>query len=87
MVSTPGLGFRLMLAGAGAKVISLRIADDLIGYPMITAQLASEIHDVSYPAANNAIQRLVQIGIIRQRSEGNYSRIFACDPVLAALEH
>ena len=53
---------------------------------MITAQLASEVYDVSYPAANNAIQRLVQVGILRRRSEGNYSRIFSCDAVLGALE-
>lgn len=53
---------------------------------MITAQLASEVYDMSYPAANNAIQRLVQVGILRQRSEGNYSRIFSCDAVLGALE-
>jgi Fic family protein len=84
MVSTPGLGFRLMLAGAGAKGVSMRIADDLIGNPMITAQLASEIYDVSYRAANNSIQRLVQIGILVNVVKGT---IFACDPVLAALEH
>ncbi|RAV10633.1 Fic family protein [Mycolicibacterium sp. GF69] len=78
--------FKTVLADAGAKGVSLRIAEDLIGYPMITAQFASDVYGVSYPAANSAIQRLIQVGILRQRSEGNYSRIFACDAVLSALE-
>jgi Fic family protein len=71
----------------GAKGVSLRIADDLIGYPMITASLAAELYDVSYQAANTAIAKLVDRGILRQRTAGRYDRIFQCDAVLAALEH
>ncbi|MGV9715185.1 Fic family protein [Rhodococcus pyridinivorans] len=72
---------------AGAKGVSLRIADDLIGYPMITASLASKLYGVSYQAANTAIAKLVSLGILRQRSKGRYDRIFQCDSVLAALEY
>lgn len=43
----------------GSKGVSLRIADDLIGYPVITASLASRLHGVSYQAANTAIAKLV----------------------------
>lgn len=70
----------------GAKGVSLRIADDLIGYPMITASLAARLYEVSYQAANTAIAKLVDNGILRQRNEGRYDRIFQCDAVLAALE-
>ncbi|HET6732754.1 Fic family protein, partial [Mycobacterium sp.] len=78
--------FKAQLAEAGAKGVSLRIAEDLIGYPMITAQLAAELYDVSYQAANSAIQRLVDLGVLRQRSQGRYARIFSSDAVLAILE-
>lgn len=71
----------------GAKGVSLRIADHLIGYPMITASAAAALHGVSYQAANTAITKLVDRGILRQRTAGRYDRIFQCDGVLAALEY
>lgn len=70
----------------GAKGVSLRIADDLIGYPMITASLAAQLYGVSYQAANSAIAKLVELGILRQRTAGRYDRIFQSDEVMAALE-
>lgn len=78
-------GFRQTLRGS--KGVSLRIADDLIGYPMITATLAASLYRVSYQAANSAIVKLVDKGILRQRTSGRYDRIFQCDSVLAALEY
>lgn len=75
------------IALQGSKGVSLRIADDLIGYPMITASLAAKLYRVSYQAANTAIAKLVELGILRQRTKGRYDRIFQCDVVLAALEY
>lgn len=71
----------------GSKGVSLRIADDLIGYPMITASLASKLYEVSYQAANSAIAKLVDLKILRQRTAGRYDRIFQCDAVLNTLEY
>ena len=71
----------------GAKGVSLRIADDLFGCPMITASAAAALHGVSYQAANTAITKLVDKGILRQRTSGRYGRIFQCDGVFAALEY
>ena len=70
----------------GAKGVSRRIADDLIGYPMITVSLAASMYGVSYQAANTAIAKLVEKGILRQRTAGRYDRIFQSDSVLAVLE-
>lgn len=78
-------GFQVTLQGS--KGVSLRIADDLIGYPMITASLAAKLYEVSYQAANSAISKLVERGILRQRTAGRYDRIFQCDAVLTALEY
>ncbi|UGT59437.1 Fic family protein [Nocardia asteroides] len=65
---------------------AVAIAQDLIGYPMLTARLAAELHGVSYQTANEGIKKLVELGVLRQRAEGRYDRIFVCDPVLRALE-
>lgn len=78
-------GFQTTLKGS--KGVSLRIADDLIGYPMITASLAAKLYGVSYQAANSAIAKLVELGILRQRTAGRYHRIFQSDAVLTALEY
>lgn len=71
----------------GSKGVSLRIADDLIGYPMITATLTSRLYGVSYQAANTAIRKLVELGILRKRTQGRYDRIFESIEVLRALEY
>jgi hypothetical protein len=46
----------------------------------------TELYDVSGQAANNAVTRLTEVGILRQRTEGRYARIFSCDPVLYLLD-
>jgi Fic family protein len=74
------------LRAVRAKGVSLRIAEELIGYPMITATLASQVYDVSYQAANQAIARLVSLDILRQRGAGNYDRIFGAPEVLRIIE-
>jgi hypothetical protein len=54
---------------------------------MVTATLASDLYGVTYQAANTAIRRLVDLGILRQRTQGRYDRIFSSDAVLIALDH
>ena len=78
--------FMEQLRRARAKGVSLRIAEELIGFPMLTVSLAHERYGVSYQAANSAVSRLVQLGILRQRTEGRYDRIFASDDVLTVIQ-
>ncbi|MDA8323460.1 MAG: Fic family protein [Actinomycetota bacterium] len=63
-----------------------RLAGDLIGYPMLTATAVQAMYRVSPQAANTAVGRLADVGILRQRTEGRYARIFSCDRVLALLD-
>jgi cell filamentation protein, protein adenylyltransferase len=74
------------LRAARAKGTSLRVAEELIGYPMLTVTLAQRRYGVSYQAANLAVRRLVDLGILRQRNEGRYDRIFSADEVLRIIE-
>lgn len=63
------------LRGIRAKGVSLRIAEELISYPMLTVRDAAERYGVTYQAANQAAAKLVDMEILQQRSEGKYGRI------------
>lgn len=69
-----------------AKGIVLEIVDDLIGYPIITVTQAASLHNVTYPPANAAIQRLESLGMIREITGRSYGRVYACDDVMRAVE-
>ena len=71
---------------ARIRGVGFMLAGDLIGYPMVTARIVAELYHVSPQAANHAVGRLAEIGILRQRTEGRYARIFSCDPVLLILD-
>lgn len=70
---------------ARVRGVAQRIAEDLIGYPMITAATAASMYDVSYPAANAAIKRLESLGILRERTGRRYARVFAAPDVLRII--
>ncbi|WP_322984599.1 Fic family protein [Streptomyces sp. S584] len=78
--------FMDQLRALRAKGVSLQIAEDLIGYPMLTVRDAADRYGVTYQAANQAVAKLVELGILQQRSEGNYGRIFACNDVLRVMQ-
>jgi hypothetical protein len=62
------------------------LAGDLIGYPMLTARMVREKYEVSPQAANNAVGRLSDLGVLRERTQRSYARIFGCDAVLAIVD-
>lgn len=66
-------------AAKGRGVI-VQIVEDLIGFPYITASEAATRHSVTYPPANNALAKLVELGIVIQ-SGGSYNRYFVCPRV------
>lgn len=76
---------RATLHQRGAKGTSLRIVEDLIGYPMLTVTAMKERYGVSYQAANLAVNKLVELGLLRQLTEGRYDRLFVCDEAMRAL--
>ncbi|WFE62407.1 Fic/DOC family N-terminal domain-containing protein [Micromonospora sp. WMMD714] len=74
------------LKRAKVRGVAIRIVEDLIGYPMITPTAAAQRYDVSYQAANTAIRRLEEQGILRERTGGRYARVFAARDVLRIIE-
>jgi Fic family protein len=73
------------LRKAKVRGVANEIADDLLGYPIITASEAARRHGVTYPPASNAMNKLVEIGILREITGRSYGRIFACDRVMWIL--
>ena len=74
------------LKADGARGLALDLVDDLISSPFITASRAAERHGVTYPPANNAIQRMVRLGILDQVGERSYGRVYVSRAVLAAVD-
>lgn len=74
------------LRQAGAKGTSRAIVDNLIGFPVVTVPAMTAVHGVSYQAANTAVARLVELGILREATGRTYHRVFVCDVVLRELE-
>lgn len=68
------------------RSVAVPIAEELIGYPVITPTVAAQRHGVSYPSANTAITRLVDIGILRQVGDRSYARMFFAPRVMEILE-
>jgi Fic family protein len=77
---------RVRAAGSRRGGATFRIADELIGYPIIDVPTTAARQGVSYQAANEAINRLVSIGILREiRRSGRTRKIFVSPEVLDEL--
>jgi hypothetical protein len=58
----------------------------LIGRPFVTPSAAARLYGVTYPAANNAVARLVEAKVLREVTGRRYGRVFIASEVLAILE-
>lgn len=71
--------------GAGVRGLAVQITEDLLGFPAITVPGVERRYDVSYPAANSAVSRLVDVGVLEQLNEGNYNRVFGSRRLLGVF--
>ncbi len=78
-------GFVDRLDGLGCRGSVVNLAGYLIGYPVLDVRRASDLLGVSYQAANTAVGRLVELGILRQVTAGDYGRVFRCPQVFEAV--
>jgi Fic family protein len=77
---------RELLRSRNIRGVAARIAEDLIGTPMIQPTWAAKHYGVSYQAANNGIQRLLEEGVLEEMTGRSYGRMFASRYVLALLQ-
>lgn len=59
----------------------LQLANDLIGYPIVSVRDVQNLYGVAYPTANNVIAKLVSLGILEEITGREYARLFRCPAV------
>jgi Fic family protein len=74
-----------MLRANRVKGVALAVAEKLIEHPTITVKHVAETHDVSAQAANSAVRRLVQLGVVSEITGRNYNRVFNAHAVFGIL--
>lgn len=83
------LGFRDELV-ASVRRRNLRggalvLAEKMIGYPVMDVRTAQHLTETTFQAANTAISRLVDLGVLRELTGRRVNRLFSCAPVLELL--
>ena len=69
----------------GVRGLGIRIAEDLIDTPVLTPTRTAEKYDVSFQAANNAIRRLAERGVLNEVTGRPYARLFTAPRVIAVI--
>jgi cell filamentation protein, protein adenylyltransferase len=77
---------RELCQGTRVRGVAARIAEDLIGNPMLQPTRTGRRYDVSYQAANKAIARLVELGLLEEMTGRRYGRTYRAPGVLAILD-
>jgi Fic family protein len=75
---------RVQAAGRSAST-TLRVFNALCARPITTISDAGRRAGLSFPAATKGIERLVAMGIVKERTGGRRNRVFAYDRYLALL--
>lgn len=75
---------RETVRGARISGVAERVAGELIGAPILTARVIATQHDVTHQGAIDALRRLVQAGLLRERVRRGRS-VFVCDRVVEIL--
>jgi Fic family protein len=70
------------LHARSVRGVALRIAEDLVGAPVVTPTRAADKFGVSFQTANAAIGRLVEEGVLREVTGRSYARLFTSPHVI-----
>jgi Fic family protein len=78
--------FVAQLRSRNVRSVALPIAEELIGFPILSVRDAATRYGVSFQTANAAVARLCEFGILRQISQGRYDRLFVCQAVVEVVQ-
>ncbi len=73
------------LREAQVRGVALQIAEDLVAYPAITPTKAATTYGVTYPAANAAIAKLEEHGVLAEVTGRSYGRLFLAEGVVSII--
>lgn len=79
------LDMRAKLNENKVRGTAIRLADDLIGSPVVAPAHIAKEYDVTYPAALNAIERLEGFGILQRLKARGRRRLYVAHEVLKIL--
>jgi hypothetical protein len=77
--------WRVRLGSVRANSATEVLLRRLPGAPTVTVSSAAELISRSFPAANDAITRLAEVGILRQITVGRRNRAFEAPEVIEAF--
>lgn len=69
----------------GLRGLAVDLTERLIERPVFTIRWVADDFGKSVPAATDAVNRLVDLGLLRETTGGTYGRVFAADDVLRIL--
>jgi Fic family protein len=70
---------------ANVRGSAIRIVEDLVGYPFVTATRTAERFQMTYEGANSAIARLVSEGVLKESTGRNYGRVFMSPEIVEII--
>ena len=74
-----------MLRGKRVKGVALAVTEKLIEFPSLTVKHVAESHGVSIQAANSAVARLSELGVLEETTGRSYNRVFQAPAVFDIL--
>lgn len=74
-----------MLKARRVKGVALDVTASLIELPSVTARAVARNHEVSAQAANNAVNRLAELGVLEESTGRSYNRVFRAPEVFDIL--
>jgi Fic family protein len=78
--------YRRKVGEIARSAAALRLVDELFATPFLTITRAAELLGITFPAAQNNIERLVEAGLLREITGKQRNRIYLADEVLASLD-
>jgi Fic family protein len=74
-----------LMQAEGCRGSIVHLVGDLIGFPILDVNVAQKLTGVTYQSANNAVSRLVELGVLTEVTGRSYNRIFRCERVFQAI--
>ncbi|MFZ5451418.1 MAG: hypothetical protein ACOZF2_06065 [Thermodesulfobacteriota bacterium] len=77
--------WRQRLHKGRASALLLRLADSLFVSPAVTIPQIQRHLGVTYPSAKLNIEKLAKAGILRQRGESSYGKVYLAEDILQVI--
>lgn len=71
---------------ARSDSVTWKIADQLVGHPAVTADLAARQHEVSPQAARTALAHLVDVGVLKRASTGRRNQVWVAEEITSCYD-